>query len=65
MAIKCATRPVKTSFRSDPKGFARNIDALLDEARTMFELSAYHENIVNLQGIVLDVQQGAIKEVKL
>ena len=28
-----------------------DIDSLIDEAKTMFSLGAYHENIVNLQGI--------------
>ena len=32
-----------------------DIDSLIDEAKTMFSLGAYHENIVNLQGISYEV----------
>ena len=28
-----------------------DIDLLMDEAKTMFSIDGYHENIVNLQGI--------------
>ena len=35
---------------SDP-----DLDLLIDEAKTMYTIDGYHENIVNLQGIVYDV----------
>ena len=36
----------KSDVRIDP-----DIDLLMDEAKTMFSIDGYHENIVNLQGI--------------
>ena len=36
---------------------------LLDEAKTMHEVGAYHENIINLQGIVVSIKEDALKEV--
>ena len=38
---------------SDP-----DLDLLIDEAKTMYTIDGYHENIVNLQGIVYDVDIG-------
>jgi hypothetical protein len=32
-----------------------DIDSLIDEAKTMFSLGSYNENIVNLQGISYEV----------
>ena len=32
-----------------------DIDLLMDEARTMFSIDGYHENIANLQGIGYEV----------
>ena len=36
----------KSDVMMDP-----DIDLLMDEAKTMFSIDGYHENIVNLQGI--------------
>ena len=33
---------------------------LLDEAKTMWSVGTYHENIVNLQGLTAEVQQGVL-----
>ena len=32
-----------------------DIEALIDEAKTMISLGSYHENIVNLQGVSYEV----------
>ena len=36
---------------------------LLDEAKTMCKLEAYHENIVNLQGITARAENGLLVQV--
>ena len=40
----------KSDVMMDP-----DIDLLMDEARTMFSIDGYHENIANLQGIGYEV----------
>ena len=46
-------------------GSARDEDlgSLLDEAKTMLNVGAYHENIVNLQGVTCLNKEGRILEV--
>ena len=46
-------------------GSARDEDlgSLLDEAKTMLNVGAYHENIVNLQGVTCLIEEGRILEV--
>ena len=39
------------------------ISSLMDEAKTMWKVGSYHENIVNLQGISVNVEQGSIRRV--
>ena len=34
-----------------------DLDLLIDEAKTMLLIGAYHENIVNLQGIGYEIDQ--------
>ena len=47
-------------------GSARDEDlgSLLDEAKTMLNVGAYHENIVNLQGVTCLIKEGRILEVQ-
>ena len=42
-----------------------DIDLLMDEAKTMFSIDGYHENIVNLQGIgyEADIINGTLDQV--
>ena len=42
-----------------------DIDSLIDEAKTMFSLGSYNENIVNLQGVSyeIDHQYDTLKQV--
>ena len=46
-------------------GIAQDDDLgpLLDEAKTMLNVGAYHENIVNLQGVTCLIKEGRILEV--
>ena len=39
------------------------ISLLLDEAKTMIKVGSYHDNIVNLQGICVNVEDGSIRRV--
>ena len=39
------------------------MNILLEEAKIMASVSRYHENIINLQGIAVDVQANAVSEV--
>jgi hypothetical protein len=39
------------------------IASLMDEAKTMWKVGSYHENIVNLQGISVNVEEGSIRRV--
>ena len=41
-----------------------DISSLMDEARTMWKVGSYHENIVNLQGISVNVEEGSIRRVR-
>ena len=36
------------------------LQLLLDEAKTMWSVGTYHENIVNLQGLTAEVRQGVL-----
>ena len=39
------------------------VDLLLEEAKTMWRVGAYHENIVNLQGMTVGVVDATIHRV--
>ena len=41
-----------------------DISSLMDEAKTMWKVGSYHENIVNLQGICVDVEEESISRVR-
>ena len=45
----------------------QEIDLCLDEAKSMLEIGAYHDNIVNLQGVTYkkNYQEGNLTEVSL
>ena len=40
-------------------------DDFLDEAKSMLEIDAYHENIVNLQGITYEITKAAPHKVEV
>ena len=40
------------------------ISSLMEEAKTMWKVGSYHENIVNLQGITVKVEEGSICQVR-
>ena len=44
-----------------------DIDSLMDEAKTMFSLGSYNENIVNLQGVSFEVdhEYDTLKQVSI
>ena len=48
MALKCIRTPKRRSATLAEQ------DALLDEAKSMLEITTYHDNIVNLQGIAYE-----------
>ena len=37
----------------------------MDEAKTMWKVGSYHENIVNLQGISVNVEEETIRQVNI
>ena len=39
------------------------VSSLMDEAKTMWKVGSYHENIVNLQGITVGVEDESIRRV--
>ena len=41
------------------------LSSLMDEAKTMWKVGRYHENIVNLQGITVNVHEGSIRQVNI
>ena len=48
---------------TDGNVFMKNVNMLLEEAKTLASVQKYHENIINLQGIVVNTQKGDISEV--
>ena len=51
-----ANARIGNNYNSEPNG-SDDLDLLVDEAKTMFSIGGYHENIVNLQGIGYEVDQ--------
>ena len=41
------------------------LSELMDEARSMLEVGAYNENIVNLQGVTLKIDHERITQVEI
>ena len=70
VAVKSIRRQ-ENSFIYDSKGneHAQILDSsygipmLLDEAKTMFSVGEYHDNIVNLQGMTATVDEGMLGKV--
>ena len=60
--VRCTNR--SGSGSSDLGAEDRNeVSSLMEEAKTMWKVGSYHENIVNLQGITVGVDAGTIKRV--
>ena len=51
-----ANARIGNNYNSEPNE-SDDLDLLVDEAKTMFSIGGYHENIVNLQGIGYEVDQ--------
>ena len=70
VAVKSIRRQ-ENSFIYDSKGnkhgeiidSSYEIPMLLDEAKTMFSVGEYHDNIVNLQGMTARVEEGMLGKV--
>ena len=70
VAVKSIRRQ-ENSFIYDSKGnkhgeiidSSYEIPMLLDEAKTMFSVGEYHDNIVNLQGMTARVEEGILGKV--
>ena len=70
VAVKSIRRH-ENSFIYDSKGnkhgeiidSSYEIPMLLDEAKTMFSVGEYHDNIVNLQGMTARVDEGILGKV--
>ena len=70
VAVKSIRRH-ENSFIYDSKGnkhgeiidSSYEIPMLLDEAKTMFSVGEYHDNIVNLQGMTARVEEGILGKV--
>ena len=72
IAIK-TTRVANEQSTRDPSSEAfskpnqvddEEMSLLMDEAKTMWKVGSYHENIVNLQGICVDVEEASIRRVR-
>ena len=50
----------QSDYKSDDE-----ISSLMDEAKTMWKVGSYHENIVNLQGITVKVEAATLSQVRL
>ena len=48
----------QSGYKSDDE-----ISSLMEEAKTMWKVGSYHENIVNLQGITVKVEAGTLSQV--
>ena len=71
IAIKTTrTNNSGNQYNRNMGGYSRNpyktddeISSLMEEAKTMWKVGSYHENIVNLQGITVKVEEGSICQV--
>lgn len=50
-------------YSQNPYKSDDEISSLMEEAKTMWKVGSYHENIVNLQGITVKVEEGSICQV--
>ena len=49
----------QSGYKSDDE-----ISSLMEEAKTMWKVGSYHENIVNLQGITVKVEAATLSQVR-
>ena len=68
VAIKTVRRPEGSRVCAGIKYFKvyegdRELPLLLEEAKTMWRVGGYHENIVNLQGITAREKNGSLTQV--
>ena len=71
IAIKTTrTTNLGNQYNRNMGGYSQNpyksddeISSLMEEAKTMWKVGSYHENIVNLQGITVKVEEGSICQV--
>ena len=60
--VRCTNRSGSGSSESSEQD-SNEVSSLMEEAKTMWKVGSYHENIVNLQGITVGVDTGTIKRV--
>ena len=60
--IKCTNRS-RNEYSESGEGDMNEVSSLMDEAKTMWKVGSYHENIVNLQGITVGVEDESIRRV--
>lgn len=60
--VRCTNRSGSGSSESSEQD-RNEVSSLMEEAKTMWKVGSYHENIVNLQGITVSVDKGTIKRV--
>ena len=60
--VRCTNRSGSGSSVSSEQD-RNEVSSLMEEAKTMWKVGSYHENIVNLQGITVSVDAGTIKQV--
>ena len=52
-----------TKYSSEFFSYPDKLSSLMDEAKTMWRVGSYNENIVNLQGITATLEGGTITQV--
>ena len=62
LTVRCTNRSGSGSSESCEQD-RNEVSSLMEEAKTMWKVGSYHENIVNLQGITVSVDGGVIKRV--
>ena len=60
--IRCTNRS-RNAYSESGEGDMNEVSSLMDEAKTMWKVGSYHENIVNLQGITVGVEDESIRRV--
>ena len=60
--IRCTNRS-RNEYSESSEGDMNEVSSLMDEAKTMWKVGSYHENIVNLQGITVGVEDESIHRV--
>ena len=57
------TNRSRTGYSHSSENDMNEVSSLMEEAKTMWKVGSYHENIVNLQGITVGVENGSIRKV--